>query len=499
MPIFRYTFKKTLLSVSTWVVLGLTIGILSVSWLTIAHSIKFDIPNDSWTQQLVKTFYLGLWENVGFLTLAGLMLLIFIGIKGVQIFRDEIEDGTLLILVSKPVSRNRIWLEKWLCFQLITFIYLFFSCLVPNLFLLLPSVGNLVFFKTIIPYVFILLGISVLFGLIFTSVVILLTLIINGKAVIAIMIGTAALTNIFVLVVDKIAVTIPDAYFSESQAVEVYQVLKKDLGANSDAFDWLNKELEIGSYYKTGETNWENYTKNIHEYMVVLYNEVVHQPYSNAFFNPILEQAALKKVMGSESGTYHDLDNAAKNLNVKDGKAATAAKYILEVSNVFRQSKTQSVEILLTGAINDNSSFIVNNFNQTVVRYSVQDMYNALVNPKNSSNGYSNFSKEEVDNFKSQVTDKSVMRYFNIFYQLSYLFNGIIDNSHNTLFTDNYSQADDPYIISFQENSDGTYSANVNSSTHKILNFDALLSVYIILAGMLLATSWYVFRKKDFA
>ncbi|WP_245938479.1 hypothetical protein [Spiroplasma phoeniceum] len=38
----------------------------------------------------------------------------FIGFKAVQLIRDEIDDGTLLIFSSIPISRTRMIIEKWL-------------------------------------------------------------------------------------------------------------------------------------------------------------------------------------------------------------------------------------------------------------------------------------------------------------------------------------------------------------------------------------------------
>jgi ABC-type transport system involved in multi-copper enzyme maturation permease subunit len=37
---------------------------------------------------------------------------IFIGFKGGQVYKDEVEDGTFLIVLSKPQSRSKIILFK---------------------------------------------------------------------------------------------------------------------------------------------------------------------------------------------------------------------------------------------------------------------------------------------------------------------------------------------------------------------------------------------------
>jgi len=37
---------------------------------------------------------------------------IFAGFKSATLFKDEIEDGTFLVMISKPISRSRIIFSK---------------------------------------------------------------------------------------------------------------------------------------------------------------------------------------------------------------------------------------------------------------------------------------------------------------------------------------------------------------------------------------------------
>ncbi|WP_342261626.1 hypothetical protein [Spiroplasma endosymbiont of Notiophilus biguttatus] len=106
------------------------------------------------------------------------------------------------------------------------------------------------------------------------------------------------------------------------------------------------------------------------------------------------------------------------------------------------------------------------------------------------------FTKQEINDFNSKISQKRVSRYFNIFYQWSYLFNGII-NEQTSLYVNPsvFQSIDVPYLISFNE---VIGQVNSNSGNDKIINFPALISVYVILGLGLLAGSWYLFNRRDF-
>ncbi|RTZ69050.1 MAG: hypothetical protein DSZ21_00650 [Tenericutes bacterium] len=50
---------------------------------------------------------------------------IFTGFKSVQLIRSEIEDGTLLLILSKPIPRHILILQKWLSIVVINLIFSF--------------------------------------------------------------------------------------------------------------------------------------------------------------------------------------------------------------------------------------------------------------------------------------------------------------------------------------------------------------------------------------
>lgn len=463
MPIFRYTFKKMLVSPSTWVIFILTLLTLSLGWGLIASNIS-NIPNFNWTSEVLKIFYLSGWKTIAFFAFISLMLLIFIGVKSVQVFRDEIEDGTLLILVSKPISRNRIWMEKWLSFQVIVVSYIFFSIFLASIVLMMPGIGTPKLFVLLLPYLFILFGIALIFDLIFTSVVLLISLVLNAKATIAIMIIIAALTNIFASVIDGM-VTIPADYFTISQATAVYHQVEKRVSS------------EDLSWFKSEQTN-AHYQDDIKKIMQEVYkNNITSVNYPNEY-DPVAEQTVMNEIAKGKITNPYSKDDIE------------LIKHIVNIAAVFRQWNTQSYQEIMTGIGVGNNHIKPGpavKFGDNSVNYTVENVFAAL-NQK--------FSKEEINNFNNKMIKKRILRYFNIFYQWSYLFNGIINQQTSLYVTPSQFQIiDDPYLISFNTS---TGQVNTSSGNHKIIDFSALISVYMILGFSLLVGSWYLFNRKDF-
>lgn len=468
MPIFRYTLKKILVSPSTWVIFILTIVVLGLCWALPIALFSIAGDNISWTKDLVLLFFYPTWKLLAFTGFIGLMLLIFIGAKATQIFRDEIDDGTLLILVSKPISRNRIWFEKWLSFQTTVIFYIFFTILIGGLLLIIPGVGGTVVYLALLPYMGILFGIGLLFDLIFTSIVLLLSLVLNSKATIAITIGFAALVNIFSQAIDPIIV-IPATYFQLSQGVTVFHDLERK--SSNDDINWFKQQL----------ADQTNYVQTIEDLMQKVYDNDISNVNYPTDYDPIAEQKVVPEIIAAGvagSYTQEDIDNL---------------KRIVSVSDVFRQWKEQSyVELMTSVQVGQNKQrhgFATPGNNG--INYGAVDVMNAL-NLK--------ISQQNLDDFNNKITQKRVMRYFNVFYQLFYLWNGVWgDNASLYVSVENYERQDDPVLISFDKVNNDQYQVNANSGKHKILDFPILVTFYVVLGVFLLGTSWYVFNRKDFA
>ncbi|RTZ69078.1 MAG: hypothetical protein DSZ21_00530 [Tenericutes bacterium] len=65
-----------------------------------------------------KTF----WAIASFIII---FISIFTGFKSAKLIRGEIEDGTLLLILSKPISRQQIVFQKWLSIIVINLIFSF--------------------------------------------------------------------------------------------------------------------------------------------------------------------------------------------------------------------------------------------------------------------------------------------------------------------------------------------------------------------------------------
>ena len=119
MSIYKYTMFKYIKSSSTWVILALTfLMMFMISYL--AFNFIHDIHNiaSSTYNSFSKTFFGGV------ILLIILMGSIFIGFKGAQVYKDEVEDGTFLIVLSKPQNRSKIIGFKWLALFSMTIIFL---------------------------------------------------------------------------------------------------------------------------------------------------------------------------------------------------------------------------------------------------------------------------------------------------------------------------------------------------------------------------------------
>ncbi|WP_375318168.1 ABC transporter permease subunit [Spiroplasma endosymbiont of Virgichneumon dumeticola] len=247
MPIFRYTFKKMLLTPSTWIILVMTVAFLALFNSLPLTSLGSDVIS-YFSAEGVLIFYLPIWKMLVFQIFLGLMLFIFIAVKATQVFRDEIDDGTLLILVSKPVSRTKIWTEKLLSLQTMILLFIFLSIFISGIFIAIPGIGSGASYSKMFPYMWILFGVGIIFDLIVSSIPILLSLVMNAKAIIAIMIGFAALLQILSssLIMNQIAAP-TNEYMQASQAAAVYSTAKSKLNASD--LTWLD------SYIADGTTN----------------------------------------------------------------------------------------------------------------------------------------------------------------------------------------------------------------------------------------------------
>ncbi|WP_434414809.1 ABC transporter permease subunit [symbiont of Argiope bruennichi] len=175
-PIFAYTFKKVFYSWST-------LAFVVISFLVTSGLILFTNKVYSITVEKQLEIFSNVFEVTFFVINVCIFYLIFLAIKATQIFRDEIDDGTFLVIISKPITKNSLLLEKYFAFQTIGGIYI--------LSILFYSAGfSLIYFNSleIIIYflrnLFFIIFFLIIFQIIFSSIFILISLFISTKSLI---------------------------------------------------------------------------------------------------------------------------------------------------------------------------------------------------------------------------------------------------------------------------------------------------------------------------
>ncbi len=186
MTIFRYTLIKFLKTPSTWILLIFCGGLLF--WIS---GLPFHTWGRNWNlksiaeqQYDMKTAFIASYSALG--AILSLSITLFAGFKGAQVFRDEIEDGSFLLVLSKPISRFKIILFKWLAFMALFLIFGFLLSLVHALGAMTEMKGTFVRNKIIaaIPLEFLII---IVFILIFSSIALMISTFLSSRGVMGIM------------------------------------------------------------------------------------------------------------------------------------------------------------------------------------------------------------------------------------------------------------------------------------------------------------------------
>ncbi len=138
---YAYAMRKTFKSKSTWIVLVISFALT----FYLCGILPYSIISTSKGPAAKDSPYL-LAASIGYYSVTLIYVItiaLFSGFKGANVFKDEVEDGSLLIMISKPISRNRLILSKWLAY--ITSIFLFIVIIVigHNLGLVIGDKGNI--------------------------------------------------------------------------------------------------------------------------------------------------------------------------------------------------------------------------------------------------------------------------------------------------------------------------------------------------------------------
>ncbi|ERJ12979.1 ABC transporter permease subunit [Haloplasma contractile] len=110
MVIFTQTFKMMLKLKRTLIYLIF----IALGSLLAVFAMREAIDGTSTNVNLLIDRYLSIFFMFTFMWVIGIPFLISMANRGASLIQEEIEEGTLVVLVSKPISRYRILLEKWL-------------------------------------------------------------------------------------------------------------------------------------------------------------------------------------------------------------------------------------------------------------------------------------------------------------------------------------------------------------------------------------------------
>ncbi len=186
MAIFRYTMVKFLKTPSTWVLFVFCGGLLF--WIS---GLPFHTWGRNWNfksvaeqQYDMKTAFIASYSALG--SILALSIALFAGFKGAQVFRDEIEDGSFLIVLSKPLSRRKIIFWKWLAFMTLFLVYGFALAFLHAIGSLSEMKGTYIKNKIFaaMPLEFLII---VIFVIIFSSIALIFSTFLSSRGVMGVM------------------------------------------------------------------------------------------------------------------------------------------------------------------------------------------------------------------------------------------------------------------------------------------------------------------------
>ena len=204
--IYKYTFKKYLKSPSTWVIVALSVFIAGFLGGYLPYTQIATNKTNSATEYGISMMMI-VSAITSFLAI---FVSVFAGFKSATMFKDEVEDGTFLVILSKPISRNKIIFGKWLALQTAMLGYTFLTVLTYGLITLISDNGSKIEglsrlgIHTITSQIFIvsmiIWGILMVVGFIFTSIALLLSTKLSVGATIGISIGIGVIIPVTSLV-----------------------------------------------------------------------------------------------------------------------------------------------------------------------------------------------------------------------------------------------------------------------------------------------------------
>ena len=205
MKIYKYAMTKYIKSPSTWIIIGIAV-LISFLIGGFLPFIEVDTGKPNAVNQYAHqisgiatqlTLYLSIFSSI------------FVGFKASQMFRDEVENGVFLVVLSKPVTRLAIIFFRWLALQTIILIFVSLSILAFIISGSLFDVGDEIHgleqsgIETLKDNIWnvglIIFGIVFLISLIFSSIAILISTWMSSGATIGISIAIGVIVPVTAL------------------------------------------------------------------------------------------------------------------------------------------------------------------------------------------------------------------------------------------------------------------------------------------------------------
>ncbi len=243
MVIYKYNLKKYMRTVSTWILLAIAIALVGLLTWVISQTPKDN--NDVTADQKFILYKLSISQSftyVGMIILV--MVVIFAAFKSVQLFRDEINEGSLLLVISKPISRRRILQQKWMALLTIFFIFIT-PVVIVHTGILLMYVKPASLQKDIYLGFFSEIGISLILFILFSSLFLMISLKLGVKSILGISFAFVVLL-----------------FVSQSlQTLTYSQTFKLQNGQHSSKFETSSSDdISIGVNYTP---KYYNYQKDL--------------------------------------------------------------------------------------------------------------------------------------------------------------------------------------------------------------------------------------------
>jgi len=217
MSIYKFAIKKYLKSWSTWII----IAISCTTILSIFSALIFPAYSTFDFNTYTNYYHIGLSAIFVFIIIFGS---IFIAFKGVQVFRDELDDGTFLITISKPIKRSSILFWKFLALFTINLLFLAFmvlsyliSILIADKPLHFEITNSILYRNNLAPIV----GYTFLLGMIPLIIISSISILISSKFPTGVSIGMTSSIGIIINITSAIGLFVPGSpYVSNFWTIE---------------------------------------------------------------------------------------------------------------------------------------------------------------------------------------------------------------------------------------------------------------------------------------